>query len=95
LDVLDSGEHECGLGEFTDAAGLMAGRTGRPRCPHCPPQQRSTRRLHQLPPGDAVLGKPRFRCGQAVQLADPVQGFELGDEPGPVLAVDGEQVRGR
>ena len=34
------------------------------------------RRLHQLPPGDAVLGEPRLGRVQAVQLADPVQRFE-------------------
>jgi hypothetical protein len=39
-----------------------------------------------------VLGQPRLGGGQAVQLTDPEQRFELRDEPGPVLPVDGEQV---
>ena len=42
-----------------------------------------------------MLGQPCLGRGQAVQLTDPVQRFELDDEPGPVLPIDGEPVRGR
>jgi hypothetical protein len=42
-----------------------------------------------------MLGEPHFRSGKTMQLADPVEDLELRDESGPVLAVDGEQVRGR
>jgi hypothetical protein len=42
-----------------------------------------------------VLGQPHLGRAEAVQLTDAVEGFELRDEPGPVLTVDGEQVRRR
>jgi len=50
--------------------------------------------LRHLTPCDAVLGEPHLDRGQTVQLADPVQRFELGDESRPVVPLDGEQVGG-